>query len=221
MAISFISFASAESTSISSMPSHQAGDLLVIYAFRTSSNAVPTTPSGWTTVWSNNTSGRGSVVGCVVATSESMTSGTWTNAEGMLCVVYRDSTNYCGIGAVSRTNGTTTTTIGYSGSILPGRSGTSPTIEAWHVSFGGCNSNSTDFDSAPAGMTNRGSLAGTAAFEITAHDTNATSSSWSNVNRTNSSSVSYHTFTLELFDTGIAKTASGGGGPLVGGRLAI
>lgn len=80
-------------TSIASMPAHQAGDFLVAFAAYNSPSVTPTLPSGWTsfTTRSGSTSGVGTAVAYKVATSDTETSGTWTNSHGLILCVYRNS----------------------------------------------------------------------------------------------------------------------------------
>lgn len=196
------------------MPTHQAGDLLIFFAANAGGTTVPTVPSGWFTIATHSASGRGAVLAWKTAASASETSGTWTNATSVACWAGRDDVNYLVPGSVSRSNGATTTTVAYAAAMMLGKTGAG---EAWFVGFGICNSNSTDFDAAPSGMTNRVSLAGAGASEITAHDTNAVTASWSVTNRTNSSAVSYITFVCEVYDSEIPISAGGGGGYVVGG----
>lgn len=95
----------ATATSVT-IPSHQAGDLLIVVAIKWGSGTpTPTVPSGWKTAHtSTNTYRR--VVGWKIATSSSEVSGTWTNAGDLWVMVWRDAT----IGAVASAAGTLTAT---------------------------------------------------------------------------------------------------------------
>jgi len=83
MAISYLAAGWEAGTSISSMPSHAAGNFLVIIALRTNTTT-PDLPAGWT----NGGNGDGYRVGWKVAASAAETSGTWTNASILFCHVY-------------------------------------------------------------------------------------------------------------------------------------
>lgn len=105
MAISLIGAGRATATSVT-MPTHQAGDLLIIVAVKwASASPTPTVPSGWTTALTKTDTYR-RVVGWRIATSSSEVSGTWTSAADLWVMVWRDAT----IGAVASAAGTLTTT---------------------------------------------------------------------------------------------------------------
>ena len=92
MAISVQSSASAASTSLT-LPSHQAGDLLVMMVARMTQASI-TVPSGWRR-YGGRSGGHGhNMLAAKRAGSSSETSGTWTGAEGLICAVLRDSDSY-------------------------------------------------------------------------------------------------------------------------------
>jgi hypothetical protein len=70
-------------------------------------------------------------------------------------------------------------------------------------------SNTSDIDTPPTASTSKiVSLAGTAAIEMAIHRTNAEVASFANTNYTANESVRYATWTIEILDTGYAKTAA-------------
>ena len=86
--ISFIG--AAEGTDSATLPSHQAGDLLIAFAFRESTTAT-TLPTGWGSISAlaaNTTYAR---LAYKVALSDSETTGTWTGADRCLFLVYRNA----------------------------------------------------------------------------------------------------------------------------------
>jgi hypothetical protein len=87
--LTFVGSATAESTTVT-LPTHLAGDLIFIYAFRDGSTTNPTVPGGYTplTTTLDGTTCSASL-GYKVAASGSETSGTWTNASALVAVVYR------------------------------------------------------------------------------------------------------------------------------------
>jgi len=94
------------------MPAHQAGDMLVFFAYRDGSTTLPTLPGDCTNITNN---GGGTINGCAriaykIAASGSETSGTWTNATSLVCLVYRPGTGETlSVGAsasATNTNGT-------------------------------------------------------------------------------------------------------------------
>lgn len=83
---------SATGTDSATLPAHQAGDLLIAFAFRDGSTTVPGTPSGWT-IFDGGSGGANSCafkLGYKTAASSSETSGTWTNANSLIVVVMRN-----------------------------------------------------------------------------------------------------------------------------------
>ena len=109
MAISVEASASAASDSLT-LPSHQAGDLLVMLAATTARTSI-THPSGWRRFGGRSGGFGHNSLSAKRAASSSETSGTWTGAEGLICAVLRDSDSYAtemGPGA----------TFGYTGSSI-------------------------------------------------------------------------------------------------------
>lgn len=104
-AVTYISSASASASTVT-MPTHASGDLLLMWAYRPLSTTPASLPAGWTNVingGSNTSSGR---VGYKIAASSGETSGTWTNAQMLIVMVYR---NASGVGASARTSGNSST----------------------------------------------------------------------------------------------------------------
>lgn len=194
---SYIAATSAEATSLT-LPSHQAGDTIVIVAARVGNTTPPTMPSGWVSFVSRSNNGIGSVVAYKIAASAGETSGTWTNATHMAAATYRNDTNYLLMGAVGQ-NGNFSTAINYAALTMRATS--------WLVGIVILATNSTTGDTAPSGMTQRLDLIGASSGEVAIADTNSTVSAWSSTNSTSGSNVNYHTHLIELFDTGIAKTS--------------
>jgi len=81
----------AEGTDSATLPAHQAGDLILAFAFRSGSTVATTLPAGWTSIalaGANVTHGR---LAFKIAQSSSETSGTWTNATRVIFQVYRNA----------------------------------------------------------------------------------------------------------------------------------
>ena len=133
MAIAVEASASAASTSLT-LPSHQAGDLLVMMVARTTQASI-TVPSGWRR-FGGRSGGHGhNMLASRRAGSSSETSGTWTGAEGLICAVLRDSDSY----AVEMGPGGM---FGYTGSSI--QFGTLLDSDNTSTSFNARMSNSTD-----------------------------------------------------------------------------
>lgn len=87
--ITLVGAAIAEANSVTIPAGHQPGDLMIIYAFRDGSTTNPSLPAGWISSATPDGTTCSARVGCRVATSNAETSGTWTNATAVLCVVLR------------------------------------------------------------------------------------------------------------------------------------
>lgn len=92
MAVEYIGGAYAAGTSVSSVPAHQPGDLLIAMAAQRTST-VPTVPGGWSTMYSGYQTNGSTYASCSVAakvatsSSESVTG--FTGAESVTLVIYR------------------------------------------------------------------------------------------------------------------------------------
>jgi hypothetical protein len=182
----------------------------MMFAFRSTNNTIPTSPAGWFFCKFQNAAGTtaGSMVAWKIAASGSETSGTWTDAEYLAAVVYRDDAAYLVVGGASRTTFASSTSVIYPGmpyvSDVPQRSATS-----WVSAFVGVKSaTSNAHNLAPTGMTNVASQTGTGRA-VGIHDTNAVGTWLSNVTATANASVTGHTYVVEILNTGIAKSSGG------------
>ena len=137
------------------IPAHQAGDLLVIFAARFDWTTIPTLPSGWTSAATKTGTYRAGRVGWRVATGSGTTSGTWTGAQTTLVWVLRD---HGGIGAAAVGAATTLPALTLTGS------------SSW---VGALQSGSELLPAVPSGMTSRAN----GSYDRVA-DTNGTVSSW-------------------------------------------
>jgi surface protein len=95
------------------LPAHQAGDLILAFAFRDGSTNAPTLPTGWTTIGTVDGIFCCARIGFKVAASSGETTGTWTNATTVIFLVYRgvNTANITGLETVFGSSGTTVTYI--------------------------------------------------------------------------------------------------------------
>lgn len=140
------------------IPAHQAGDLILVYAHNT--NGLPTPPSAggtvptWTTI--NSLSGNGGYIGRIAyafATSSSTTLGNWGSAYGSayLSVVAISGAVSVGASAMSRTGGVTTTvSVAAPAVTMTNNSGSSLLL---HCGFTSASANAA-WSPAPNGYTN-------------------------------------------------------------------
>jgi len=173
MSISLVGTQTASATTVT-IPSHQAGDLILIWAERNSSGTAPSLPAGFTNVLTvaqgSNVSAR---LGYRIANGSTDTSGTWTNAAEITCHVYRPSAgNVLRIGQ-SASSSSTTTTVTYPALTLADSGGNS-----WIAGFAAANNITQTLSTAPSGMTNESSLVG-GVGQVAGADTEGGVGSWS------------------------------------------
>lgn len=171
----------ATGTTTCTVPAHEVGDLIVIYAFRAGSTTAPGLGSGYLSQLTRSGTTCAGRVGWKIATSTSDSSGTWTNASQIVCHVYRASDFASGgsvrVGA-SASSASTNNTVNYPALTLVHSDGTS-----WVAGFAGVNNVTETVNTAPSGMTNESSAVGSST-SIAGHDTNGAVSSWSSTNAT-------------------------------------
>lgn len=195
MALSRIGANAAEATTITIPASHQAGDLIIIFAFRTATTA-PSLPAGWTSLSTASAGASSFTLGYKLAISNADTSGTWTNATGLVCHVYRGlATNKTPIGASTNTTATSATvTYGALNLQCPGTS--------WLVAFGATKTAASSLETPPTSMTNAATAVG-AATEYAGHDTNGVytvgAGAWPSTNVSVGTSAEYRTCVVEIF----------------------
>jgi hypothetical protein len=218
MTTSFVGAASAEATSVT-LPTHQKGDLIAVWALR-AANSLPTIPATWFAAGSRTSTGIGGLLAWKIAASSSETSGTWTNAAALLAVVYRHTTNLILPGGVSLANTATSTTINYSLMLGNSSTGIAGVMRA-ASSVVACGvwalTNTATIETVPTftSITPVGSTftlrnnAVLTTYEAAWFDTNATVTGMNTGSATASGSVTTITFTMEINDTGVAKSSGG------------
>ncbi len=201
MTVSFVGAQGAAATTVT-IPAHQVGDLILIFAYRDGSNAVPTAPTAggtvptWTQIGSSGGNTNSSRFHYATATATNTTSGTWTNATELICLVYRGAT----VGASVGGSGAATTIVNYPALSLQRADNTS-----WVVGVAG-HRTATNVELAPGAMVNR-ARSGT---EAAGHDTNATVTTWASTNVTVNASSAYRSWVVELRDKTVVLLADNG-----------
>jgi hypothetical protein len=186
--ISLVGHNSAAGANTITIPAHQSGDLMVIFAYRRNASGEITLPSGWTDLINVNGSGTQACrCGYRVATSNSETSGTWTNAQAMLVHVFRGQDT---VGASNSTTGSGTT-VTFPALTMHVASGTS-----WVLGFAGHRAG--NFSGAPSGMTLRENFGSEGNYNAMCADTNGGVSSWSAQTTTVSSTGNWIGATIEI-----------------------
>lgn len=146
--ISRISSASAEATTVT-LGTHATGDVIIIYAVNDGSVTNPTIPTGWTNITNTSDGTLMSIsVGWKYAASGAETSGTWTNATGLMCHVYRGCHRVTPFGAITfNASSATTVTYGATTGVTKVRMD-----NQWMVAFATCTGvDTTTLNTAPLG----------------------------------------------------------------------
>ncbi len=229
MTVAYVGATSAEATSVT-LPSHQAGDLIVMWALRYGSTTPPLIPAGWNYRYLSQRAGGlaslGVAISCKTATSSAETSGTWTNATHLLAAVYRDDTDYLTLGCPNYRRGGVTTLV-YNpksgGTIFnsEGSLGTAMSVSSgWVLGLILTHLTTAGIDTPPTGMTHRHMLTGATQGRLALADTDAAVSSFTSASVTVAASVDYISNVVEIVDTGVPKKSAGGlfvAGGLTGG----
>lgn len=195
MAISYIG--GAVGTTTATIPAHQAGDLIVAFAFRSGSTTLPTLPTGWTSIQTGAAQTAASRLAYRVATDNTTTTGTWTNAGRLVIHVYRGATTP-GASVAPSTGASTTVTFP---ALTLQQAGSS-----WVARFAG-HRTSTNLP-VPTGSTQR-QLTGNTPIAA-GNDSNGTvASNPTATNVTVNASSGWHAYTVELRDAPPTGDAAG------------
>lgn len=190
MAISYIGAATGVNSA--TLPTHQSGDLIVVLCIRDGSNTAPALPSGWTNVYAFGASNISFRVGYKIATSNSETTGTWTNATGLVARIYRGASS---VGS----NGMTTIISSNSSISYP-----SITLSSgeWGLALAGHRSINTALETVPSGYSNYAGRVDSVCEIATFDSTASTSSQDIEIGGTTSSNIIFITkISAELTDT--------------------
>lgn len=207
MSISFVGAQGNAGTTVT-IPAHEAGDLILLLAFKDGSAAPITTPAAggtvpsWVSIAFVGQNFYSYNFRFAIATASNTTSGTWTSATEVLCLIYRGTK---AIGSRGSANGINNVII-YPARTLNRANGTS-----WVVGVAG-HRNANNVEKAPTGMTNRVAT-GT---EIAGHDTNGPVSSWISRSVTVSHSLGWRSTTVELRDASLVLDGDTGNYSLTG-----
>jgi len=221
VAISFVAASANGGVSISSMPSHVAGDMLLLWICTI--NGPPSIPSGWVVLSQANISTTYYTLAYRLAQSDAEMSGSWTpglggNYTAICCACYRSTEGkILAVGSFSNSGGTSAGSgqnVNYASSNSSGIADSNITGK-WQIGMICHRMGDTDIDVAPSGMTARCDASGTLGAGAAMHDTAANDASWPSTNYTLTAGTSgaYRTHVLELIETDYE--AGGGGGNII------
>lgn len=154
------------------IPTHQAGDLIVVWMFRDGNVTAPALPAGFT----NENTGSGTLcsfrLAWKIATDSATSGGAATTATSTITHVYRPNTGYTlGIGSSAQSTGTGAN-VNYQVLAPTVTDGTS-----WVGGFSGHRNVDTALETPPAGMVFRSNVVD-ATDEASGFDTNGGVTSW-------------------------------------------
>ena len=195
MAISFVG--SAAGATSATLPAHQAGDLIVGFAYSENQFSGLGLPSGYTSVRSNtdNNPVQRSRVYYKIAESSSETFSV-TNAEHVIAHVYRSTNSPFGVGVDATQTDPSGTVVRWGAPL--GEDLTLSGDQSWVVGFAYHTQTNGDLSAGPAGMVSRESRLTPAS--TASHDTNGTfPSPWENQSTNiGGSSGRWRTYIVEI-----------------------
>lgn len=155
----------ARGTTSFTMPPHQTGDLILVFAYRSAATGTITVPDGFTTFATRQDNSVTSLVAYKFAASSSETSGTWTNASRLCCHIYRGADTTTPLGNyASNGNSLNGNVITYS-EIAVASTGSS-----WVAASAGIRTGNSSLETVPTGMRLMANTAGES--EAASFDTN-------------------------------------------------
>lgn len=159
--------AAVGTTDVTTLPAHETGDLILAFAFRDVDTTTPSLPSGWTNLQTASANTTGSRLAYKIAASSGETSGTWTNANRVVFLVYSNvNVNQITSATLRSTSTGSSTTVTYAAN-------NAWKDLAWTVTFMG--HRATDGSAgAPTGFSSRSTSSTTA--RMTAADSNGLTS---------------------------------------------
>jgi len=210
MAISRIGSAATQATTIA-IPSHQAGDLIFIFAGR--NNTTPATvPSGWVQPSSSGASGVSVTSGWKIAKSSGETSGTWTNASVLFCEVLRADTGILAFSTASNGANATGTSVSFP-ALTNGLVYRAGTIDNWYIGIAMQLNSANSLETPPSGMANVAVESSSGVWKAVVHDTNASQlSNWATAATTVTTAAASSTRVYQLFEFDGPAFGGGGGG---------
>ncbi len=211
MTISYVSEASAASTSVT-IGTHAVNDIITIVAYNDASATIPTLPSGWVNLYTL-TATIGWRVGYRIATTTSETSGTWTNASGLICLVHRPTSGNLVLPAMATASSGTATNVTYGASAAS--IDRTNAADRWFIALASTRTADSNIQNAPTSFTARSNLVGST-WEMAAHDSNGTLGSYGGGTvSAGGTSALFRTLLIQLFETPFTSTGGGGGGLLL------
>jgi hypothetical protein len=185
---------SAATTNVA-ITSTAANDVIVVFAFTSAAATIPTLAGGFTNLQTATGTSRGGRLAYMISAGGDTSSGTWTNANNVVCMVYSGVNTTTPFGTIPAMTGGSGTTITYAAATLTVTDGTS----VW-LGFGGIRAATAGMNGTPTGtapnFTNR-----TNTTVANGLDTVATASNLSAQSLVTTSGNGWMSITIELLAT--------------------
>ena len=208
MTISIVGSTSELANSITTMPTHSAGNLLLCLAYNDGASTAVTLPSGWVDRYFAALGSGGYLrVGFKYAQSSSETSGTWTNADQLFVLSISAGANTLVYPNYVSTNTGTSATINFAAQVAGTfQSGADDqALLSWAASR-----NSGNTLTAPSGLTAEQSATDSANYVSQVCFQASRTTIWASTNITVATSALYRSIMLSLVESPMYG-ASGGG----------
>lgn len=207
MTISIVGSATNLGSTIT-MPTHAAGDLLVLFAYNDGASTAVTLPTGWVERYGVAVGGAGYIrIGYKYAASAAETSGTWTNADHIFAISMRGSSNTLLFPNFVSTNTGTSATINYAAQTASTfqTNADDQALLSWVASR-----NSANTLTAPTGLTEERAATDGANFVAQMCRQLARTTIWASTNVTVTNSALYRTVMLSVVESPVYGATGGG-----------
>ena len=208
MSISLVGSAEYNADS-GAIPTHQVNDLILIFAYNDGATTAVSLPTGFSSVYAVAMGSFGYLLtGHKIATSTSETSGTWTNADHLIVLVFRGDTDTLVIPEAFATNSATSTNVTFG--TQPAGSFRTDASDVAVVGFVAQRNASNDLTQAPGSMVNILDGGDGSNYQVAANWDDARTSQWLSASITVATSALYRTQVIGLYEQPFTQTGGGG-----------
>jgi len=208
--ISIVGSTSELANSITTMPTHSAGNLLLCFAYNDGASTAVTLPSGWIDRYFAALGGAGHIrVGYKYAQSASETSGTWTNADLLFMLSIAGGANTLVYPNYVSTNTGTSATINFAAQVAGTfqNDADDQALVSWAASR-----NSGNTLAAPGALTIEQSATDSANFVSQVCFQASRTTAWAATTITVANSALYRSIMLSLVESPVYGISGGSGG---------
>ena len=185
MAISNVQAASANASSVA-ISTPNAGDLILVMAYNDAAATAPTLLAGYTSITSTTSTLEGAILAFKIAVGNETSTGTWTNATNIVCIVYRGTAGIGNFGTAAVGN---SASIGYPTLTLKNAHGSS-----WVAGFAGAKGATAGMNGTASPLTSNR----TSQTTVNGLDTNGGVTSFAGATLTVTTSGRWAAFSVEI-----------------------